>query len=228
MSEETTDYEQLLWNITEQSTERTAGIIRMFDMGLLSLEEAKRLLTETLGRANIQAIKLADATFAAQIMAKSGQVIPTQGLGPRKGMDDALYRAVSTLLPSKGDRGTDEQFDRLAEEEPLSAANDALWRAAKANRNKIVGYRRVTERDRCELCWWLWKEGYVYDIDKPMHRHPRCRCEMDFVLSEEFVEWAQKRDRQISGQGEHQKTSAALVGLSLEDWRVLRGKTTTN
>lgn len=227
MSEEI-DYEQMLWSITKQSTQRTAGIIRMFDMGLLSLEETKRLLTQTLGKANIQAIKLADASFAAQVMAKSGQAIPVQGLGPREGMDDALYRAVSTLLPSKGDRGTDEQFDRLAEEEPLKAANDALWRAAKANKDKVVGYRRVTEKDRCELCYWLWKEGYVYNIDKPMNRHPRCRCEQDFVLSEEYVEWAQKRDKQISGQGKHQRTSAALVGLSLEDWRVLRGKTTSN
>lgn len=225
MSEETTDYEAMLWRITKQSTQRTAGIIRMFDMGLLSLEEAKRLLTETLGRANIQAIKLADASFAAQIMAKSGQAIPVQGLGPREGMDDALYRAVSTLLPSKGDRGTNEQFDRLAEEEPLKAANDALWRAAKANKNKVVGYRRVTEKDRCELCYWLWKEGYVYDLSKPMHRHPRCRCEMDFVLAPEYVAWAQERDKQLSGQGKHQRTSAELVGLSLQDWRVLRGKT---
>ena len=227
MSEAEIDYEQMLWSITKQSTQRTAGIIRMFDMGLLSLEETKRLLTQTLGKANIQAIKLADASFAAQIMAKSGQAIPTLGLGPREGMDDALYRAVSKLLPDKGERGTDEQFDLIAENEPLKAANDALWRAAKANPDKVVGYRRVTEKDRCELCWWLWKEGYVYNIDKPMTRHPRCRCEMDFVLAPEYVEWAQKRDKQISGQGKHQRTSAALVGLSLEDWRVLRGKTTS-
>lgn len=225
---EATDYEALLWQITEQSTERTAGIIRMYDMGLLSLEEAKRLLTQTLGKANIQAIKLADASFAAQITAKSGQAISPLGLGPREQMDDALYRAVSTLFPSKGGRGTDEQFDRLAEEEPLSAANDAMYRAAKAHPDKVVGYRRVTEKDRCELCYWLWKEGYVYNIDKPMNRHPRCRCEQDFVLAPEYVEWAQKRDKQISGQGKHQRTSAALVGLSLEDWRVLRGKTTAN
>lgn len=225
MREAEIDYEALLWRITKQSTTRTAGIIRMFDMGLLSLEEAKRLLTETLGRANTAAIRLADAAFAAQIMAKAGQAIPVQGLGPRKGMDEALYRAVSTLLPDTGDRGTDEQFDRLAEEEPLSAANDALWRAAQANRDKVVGYRRVTEKDRCELCYWLWKEGYVYDLSKPMHRHPRCRCEQDFVLAPEFAAWAEQRDKQISGQGKHQRTSAALVGLSVEDWRVLRGKT---
>lgn len=227
MSEETTDYEAMLWQITKQSTQRTAGIIRMFDMGLITLEEAKRLLTQTLGRANIQAIKLADASFAAQLTAKSGQAISTLGLGPREQMDSALVKVVDALFPG-GERKPDSEFDLVAEDEPLKAANDALWRAAKANKDKVVGYRRVTEKDRCELCYWLWKEGYVYDLSKPMHRHPRCRCEMDFVLAPEYVAWAQERDKQLSGQGKHQRTSAKLVGLSIEDWRVLRGKTTAN
>jgi len=40
----------------------------------------------------------------------------------------------------------------------------------------VRGYRRGINPDACELCFWLWKEGYVYPITQPMHRHTGCRC----------------------------------------------------
>lgn len=40
----------------------------------------------------------------------------------------------------------------------------------------LDGYTRGLEPDACELCTWLHKNGHIYPIDKPMHRHPGCRC----------------------------------------------------
>ena len=51
--------------------------------------------------------------------------------------------------------------------------------ARQTPRTKSVsarGYRRGINPNCCMLCFWLWKEGYVYPIDQPMHRHIGCRC----------------------------------------------------
>lgn len=70
-----------------------------------------------------------------------------------------------------------ERVERLARDETVQGAQrgyqDGL-RAAPSGR--VVGYRRGINPDCCELCFWLWKEGYVYPINQPMHRHTGCRC----------------------------------------------------
>lgn len=48
--------------------------------------------------------------------------------------------------------------------------------APRSTSTTIRGYRRGVNPGCCELCFWLWKEGRVYDIDQPMHRHVGCRC----------------------------------------------------
>ncbi len=51
--------------------------------------------------------------------------------------------------------------------------------ARQTPRTKSVsarGYRRGINPNCCMLCFWLWKEGYVYPLDQPMHRHIGCRC----------------------------------------------------
>lgn len=40
----------------------------------------------------------------------------------------------------------------------------------------VPGYRRGLSAKACELCVWLYKDGYVYPTDKPMHKHPGCTC----------------------------------------------------
>lgn len=72
------------------------------------------------------------------------------------------------------------RVERIARDEPIQAAQrgyqDGLRAAGPTRVKPILGYRRRINPDACELCYWLWKEGYVYPIDQPMHRHTGCRC----------------------------------------------------
>ena len=44
------------------------------------------------------------------------------------------------------------------------------------NAHGVRGYTRGLSAKACELCVWLYKGGYVYPADRPMHRHPGCTC----------------------------------------------------
>lgn len=74
-----------------------------------------------------------------------------------------------------------DQTGRAYEEYGLDDAErperDALQRQRpRTTSTKVRGYRRGVNPGCCELCFWLYKEGYVYPIDQPMHRHTGCRC----------------------------------------------------
>ncbi len=61
--------------------------------------------------------------------------------------------------------------------------------------NKPVrGYRRVNP-DCCELCFWLWTEGFVYDLDQPVHGHIGCRC-VPVPTTDPYGKWALRPDEQ--------------------------------
>lgn len=84
-----------------------------------------------------------------------------------------VERAVRTLAVEANDL---ERLERLARDEPIKAAQRGYQDGARLQSKPSLGYRRGINPDCCELCFWLWKEGYVYPIDQPMHRHIGCRC----------------------------------------------------
>jgi len=92
---------------------------------------------------------------------------------------DALRRPGSAQEAADQDLG---RVDRLARDEPVQAAQRGYQdgiRLANADRpvdQRTTGYRRGINPDCCQLCFWLWKEAFVYPIDQPMHRHTGCRC----------------------------------------------------
>lgn len=104
-------------------------------------------------------------------------------------IEDRLDKAVRTLAretPRETESVDTDRVERLARDEPIEAAQrgyqdglreqpEAVDGEGKAPK-RINGYRRGINPDACELCFWLWKEGYVYHIDQPMHRHKGCRC----------------------------------------------------
>lgn len=68
-----------------------------------------------------------------------------------------------------------EQIERMVRDETVAQMQRGAQDGARLS-GAAHGYRRGINPDACELCFWLWKEGYVYDIDQPMHRHTGCRC----------------------------------------------------
>jgi hypothetical protein len=102
---------------------------------------------------------------------------------------ERLTKAVRTLVRETPAESEDlVRVERLATDEPIQAAQRGYQDGIRLRRQEVeptpegsataavVGYRRGINPDCCELCFWLWKEGYVYPIDQPMHRHTGCRC----------------------------------------------------
>lgn len=70
-----------------------------------------------------------------------------------------------------------EVYEEYGRDEGGRPLRDERGRQApRSTSTTIRGYRRGVNPGCCELCFWLWKEGRVYDIDQPMHRHVGCRC----------------------------------------------------
>lgn len=100
-------------------------------------------------------------------------------------LTERLTKAVATLAerierpaePQDVETQNLEPVERLASDEPIAATQRGYQNGIRLRQDRtIVGYRRGINPDCCELCFWLWKEGYVYPIDQPMHRHIGCRC----------------------------------------------------
>ena len=117
-------------------------------------------------------------------------------------IEPRVTKAVTTLADEGADLQRVERFvvdevvsqaqrgyqDGIRAESPEPAAQTPVERyigleknreARQTPRTKSVsarGYRRGINPNCCMLCFWLWKEGYVYPIDQPMHRHIGCRC----------------------------------------------------
>lgn len=69
------------------------------------------------------------------------------------------------------------EFEEFEQDEGGRPEVDSLGRLRPSTTSqKVRGYRRGINPGCCELCFWLWKEGRVYPIDQPMHRHIGCRC----------------------------------------------------
>ena len=94
-------------------------------------------------------------------------------------LEKRLRIAVETLagqIPPDAQAGPVlRPVERLASDEPIRAAQAGLQQG-RVDAGGSGGYRRGVNPDCCELCFWLWKEGYVYPITHPMHRHIGCRC----------------------------------------------------
>jgi len=68
-----------------------------------------------------------------------------------------------------------ERVERMVRDETVAQIQRGVQDGIRLS-GAAHGYRRGINPDACELCFWLWKEGYVYPIDQPMHRHIGCRC----------------------------------------------------
>ncbi|WP_447643363.1 hypothetical protein [Nocardioides zeae] len=109
---------------------------------------------------------------------------------PARRLDEvrpSIERAVLTLAeeidkPStiEAARGQDvSRVDRMARDEAVSSMQRGYQdgiRTKRPGRPEVRGYRRGVNPDCCRLCFYTWKEGYVYPIAQPMWRHTGCRC----------------------------------------------------
>lgn len=98
---------------------------------------------------------------------------------------EQVEKAVYTLAKDLDRPATEEEaqpnlerVERMAKDETIAQIQRGVQDGVRIRSEEtgIVGYRRGINPDACELCFWLWKDGFVYPIDQPMHRHTGCRC----------------------------------------------------
>jgi hypothetical protein len=151
-----------------------AGAVALYDRhvsGEISRDLTVATMASRIAKANAKAVALADLSLAATLMLRTREPVPTLGIGRNPDDPARLLKAVTTVLELE----SVERVARLARSEPLMAAGRA-YSVAIEKSDRVVGYRRGLSPDPCELCMWLWKEGYVYPADQPMHQHPGCTC----------------------------------------------------
>lgn len=98
------------------------------------------------------------------------QVITTPREEPA--LRERLEKAVVTLVEEEA---APKRVERMVRNEVAQAAVEGQSRAL-AEREDITGWRRAVEPDCCAICFYLWKEGYVYEPSQPMWTHTGCRC----------------------------------------------------
>ncbi len=85
---------------------------------------------------------------------------------------ERIERAVVTLVE---EQAAPKRVERMVRNEVVQAAVEGQSRAL-TERGDITGWRRAVEPDCCAICFFLWKEGYVYEPLQPMWTHTGCRC----------------------------------------------------
>lgn len=85
---------------------------------------------------------------------------------------ERIEKAVVTMVE---ERAEPKRVERVVRNEVVHAAVEGQSRAI-GERKDITGWRRAVETDCCAICFYLWKEGYVYLPSQPMWSHTGCRC----------------------------------------------------
>lgn len=98
------------------------------------------------------------------------QVITTPREEPA--LRERIEKAVVTMAEEKAEP---VRVERMVRNEVVQAAVEGQSRAI-AERGDITGWRRAVEPDCCAICFYLWKEAYVYGPTQPMWTHTGCRC----------------------------------------------------
>lgn len=98
------------------------------------------------------------------------QVVTTPTEEPA--LRERIEKAVVTMAEEQAEP---RRVERMVRNEVVQAAVEGQSRALTERRD-ITGWRRAVEPDCCAICFFLWKEGYVYGVAQPMWTHTGCRC----------------------------------------------------
>lgn len=158
--------------VTDRIGERAAAIWRAVERGELAAETAAELVAiwTELGATQAQALALAEYGGAMAELGLSPSAPTTPASTPALGH---LETAARTSISDPGQAAV--RLARLAMSETAAAFQRATGELLAAD-TRITGYRRGLNAGACELCLWLYKDGYVYPTDQPMHRHTGCQC----------------------------------------------------
>jgi hypothetical protein len=171
-----TSYRDALVDLADATETEVHGIFDAWEDDLLDDQAFAAVTTGTILAAEDRGVGLADLALAGWLSTTLGRAVPTLGLMVSDADRHATSKAVSTLLARLPDtpdpRGRTARLARGR----ITQTSGRYFDVGLASRPEVRGYVRGLSPTACELCEWLWKEGYVYPADQPMHRHPGCTC----------------------------------------------------
>ncbi|PRZ41913.1 hypothetical protein CLV47_10739 [Antricoccus suffuscus] len=165
----------------DATAERLVGLHARLLAGELSREQFIALAAALVGRAQAQAYALADLSLAAWVTAQTGTAAPTLGLLASVNVD-RLRDGLTTLISVVDHDEPGPRVARYGRAETAGAFQDA-YSDGMRSRPEVGGYTRRLNVAACELCHWLYRDGYVWAASKPFHRHPGCGCHPEPVLA---------------------------------------------
>lgn len=240
-------YEDRIEDVIGEHVNAAQAIADGFAEGLYSQAEAQVLMATTIAQAHAAGATVGQAAAVAQAAAKGLEAV-AEGALDAGALLDRLLKAVETLFRTAYDPDVDPEqedpwdkgrIDRIVTEETLDASTRAMLEQGK-NTPGVAGWRRVTERDPCQLCvnwqrstnaWYSGDEsgyvdqggfsaaennasGYVFPRNARFPRHVSDRCEPELVTIAEASEWAQERLKYLKNPKESKTLDAIVQALS--------------
>lgn len=171
------EFERLADGITGPVTAGVHKILKLWNAGIATDADLQGMLIEALMTTNAYSRGAAELLAVHFLHKLTGETVAVGGSTAVTvaAERDRLTKAVATALGSI-DEAEDltMRLTRLAVAEATAAMQEQLTHSYA--RNGVDGYTRGLDSNACELCMWLYKDGYVYPMDKPFHRHPGCKC----------------------------------------------------
>lgn len=169
-------YEDTLRRLGETTSNSVAAIFDQWQRGEITQKTAAGLIETVVLVAKQQGANFGVLSFQAFMKTTTGtaakfaaDTVALSG-GEKKAMQIAINVAMRKSLEDMP-----LALQLLSFNAPVNATNESFRRAMKRD-SRADGYSRGLEGSACELCQWLYKDGYVYPVNKPMYRHPGCVC----------------------------------------------------
>ena len=180
MTPEDTALTRAFMGHAETVAERLVSLHGLLLAGVLTPADFIEMAALLVGAAMARMFAFGDAALAAWLTTETGVAVPALGLvSPDE--TGRLADGLSTLLARVDPESPEARVARFGRAEVAGAFQDG-YSAAMRERPEVGGYVRVLNVDACELCYWLWRDGFVWPSSKSFHRHPGCGCHPGPVL----------------------------------------------
>lgn len=167
-------FEQILSNLSAGSSKSAAQVMAQLARGQLTQAMASELLGVVVATASAQGVAAAELVAAAwtDSLVTGAAAVPRAAVAVR--LDDSrLAGAVGQIFDGDEDKVLARVL-RLAESEPVQAAQQAMGAAIKSN--GAEGWRRGLNEGACQLCEWWERDGEIWPADHEMPTHTGCTC----------------------------------------------------
>lgn len=169
-------YEDTLKRLGSSTAKSLLAIFEQWQAEQITTQVASELMRTVLLTAKQQGANFGVLSFHAYMQTTTGVagelLADMQALTPGEIM--AMQQRINEILGGPVE-DMPLALERMGFNSPVRSTTESFRRAMLKD-GRSVGYIRGLESTACQICQWIYKEGHVYPVDKPMWRHPGCVC----------------------------------------------------